>query len=391
MTPKYSRGFHWLSIITLVVGILLIWIGAAVTTTDSGMAFSDWPFSNGSINPHGWLYVQPQFLEHSHRLLATTVGLLVLTMFIWQWLRAGLAGWVPVVLVSAFLFLVPAVHAADAMTKGVENKLVVLAHSYGASSTVLWMLTGVIWGAVLCWLFWGLLGSKWSTIVKLTAGTLVVVVAQALLGGLRVLEVSDPLGMAHGTLGQLFYCLLVGIALVGSPKWSQGEILVTARQHRTLIRISTILFAAVSLQLLFGAIVRHSQRVVLAASDVLTTGGHFIPPTAPFDVFSIFMHKAWGLVVFALAISAAIAAWKPLRGQGWASVLPKLLILLPIVQVTLGVYVLLTVKKFWVTNIHVLNGLGILAVSFLLAVTAWRTRGTLGLIASETSSSKRPV
>ncbi|HRQ90124.1 MAG TPA: hypothetical protein PLA50_15095, partial [Bacteroidia bacterium] len=44
------------------------------------------------------------------------------------------------------------------------------------------------------------------------------------------------------------------------------------------------------------------------------------------------------------------------------------------VQITLGLMVIGTGKSFWVTNVHVLNGLLILAVSFVFAVRALRSR-----------------
>ena len=41
-------------------------MGGAGHDRDAGIAFPDWPLSNGSINPEGWLRVWPMFLEHSH-------------------------------------------------------------------------------------------------------------------------------------------------------------------------------------------------------------------------------------------------------------------------------------------------------------------------------------
>ena len=48
-----------------------------------------------------------------------------------------------------------------------------------------------------------------------------------------------------------------------------------------------------------------------------------------------------------------------------------LLMFLPTVQVALGIFVILTGKSFWVTNFHVLNGLGLIALSSLLVATFW--------------------
>ena len=34
---------------------VLVTLGAFTTSIDAGMAFPDWPLSNGSLNPPGWL------------------------------------------------------------------------------------------------------------------------------------------------------------------------------------------------------------------------------------------------------------------------------------------------------------------------------------------------
>ncbi|MCX6856404.1 MAG: hypothetical protein NTV80_16040, partial [Verrucomicrobia bacterium] len=52
---------------------------------------------------------------------------------------------------------------------------------------------------------------------------------------------------------------------------------------------------------------------------------------------------------------------------------------MPVNQVVLGIYVVLTGKSFWVTNLHVLNGLGLLVLTFLLAVSVWAATTGLGL------------
>ncbi|MEM0970058.1 MAG: hypothetical protein AAGJ31_11945, partial [Verrucomicrobiota bacterium] len=41
-------------------------------------------------------------------------------------------------------------------------------------------------------------------------------------------------------------------------------------------------------------------------------------------------------------------------------------------QVVLGIMVILTGKSFWITNIHVLNGLALLAGAFVLLVQSLR-------------------
>src|SRR6186997_3734563 len=63
----------------------LVWVGGLVTTTDAGMAVPDWP------NTYGYnLFLYPWqswlagpwdlFIEHGHRLLGMTAGLLAIAL-----------------------------------------------------------------------------------------------------------------------------------------------------------------------------------------------------------------------------------------------------------------------------------------------------------------------
>jgi len=74
---------------------ILIFAGGMVTSTGSGLSVPDWP------NTYGWFmfsfpvdkWVGGIFYEHSHRLIASTVGFLILTLAFWLW-RAEPRAWV---------------------------------------------------------------------------------------------------------------------------------------------------------------------------------------------------------------------------------------------------------------------------------------------------------
>jgi heme A synthase len=354
-----SRAFHRYSLFTLAVGVVLIWWGAAVTTEDVGLAVPDWPLCYGKINPEGWYKVPALLLEHGHRWIATTIGFLVLGMYYWQFarFRPGLVEGVGIVLCAAgFLVLI----------------------FMGALKTAVFIaVLGFMW-LVLKWY-----SQRWPLLRGLTTLALLLVVLQASLGGLRVLKMSDPLGVTHGTLGQVFYCLLVFIAFASSRTWTEGR-LVLGPKAASQARFWTLtLFFCVFGQLVLGATLRHTQRAHLAASDILTTKGQWLPPTSPPDVFLLFAHKYWGFFVALLIIFVAV------RARVWLITLPRvrlaatLLMFLPTVQVALGIFVILTGKSFWVTNFHVLNGLALLALTSLLVATFWGDRLTRGEEAEE--------
>ena len=77
----------WLCFATLAWAVLVLQAGGFTTSIRAGMAFLDWPLSNGSINPPGWLTEIDKFAEHSHRLAATGLGLLCLAIAAMHYLR----------------------------------------------------------------------------------------------------------------------------------------------------------------------------------------------------------------------------------------------------------------------------------------------------------------
>lgn len=76
-TPLWLRRFT-----KLVAGstLFLIFAGAMVTSTGSGLAVPDWPLSYGRLMPP---MVGGIFYEHGHRMIAATVGFLVVIQALW--------------------------------------------------------------------------------------------------------------------------------------------------------------------------------------------------------------------------------------------------------------------------------------------------------------------
>jgi cytochrome c oxidase assembly protein subunit 15 len=76
-TPVWLRRFtKFVALSTL----FLIFAGAMVTSTGSGLAVPDWPLSYGMLMPP---MVVGIFYEHGHRMIATTVGFLTIIQAIW--------------------------------------------------------------------------------------------------------------------------------------------------------------------------------------------------------------------------------------------------------------------------------------------------------------------
>ncbi len=76
-TPVGLRRF---SKITAFSTLFLVFAGAMVTSTGSGLAVPDWPLSYGMLMPP---MVGGIFYEHGHRMIAATVGFLTLIQAFW--------------------------------------------------------------------------------------------------------------------------------------------------------------------------------------------------------------------------------------------------------------------------------------------------------------------
>jgi heme a synthase len=86
---------HLFSVLVAASTLILILAGGLVTSTGSGLAVPDWP------NTYGWfMFTFPVdkmvggiFYEHGHRLIASTVGFLIMVQAFWLW-RAEPRPWV---------------------------------------------------------------------------------------------------------------------------------------------------------------------------------------------------------------------------------------------------------------------------------------------------------
>ena len=174
-----------------------------------------------------------------------------------------------------------------------------------------------------------------------------VVLAQGVLGGLRVVLLEDTLAILHGSLAQAFFALLAAIALLTAPR---GRV-AGARLDPALKGLTVLAAALVYAQIVFGALLTHAGRIDL--------------------------HLAGAVLVF--AIVPIVAA--PLRRSGDAVAAPvsRLLLVLLGVQLLLGVGSFLArFSPFWIPGeqltvvalpvAHRLVGSLILAAIVILAV-----------------------
>src|SRR5437660_3760862 len=105
-SPPHNRTLHAIALLTACATFPLIFMGGLVTSHGAGMSVPDWPNSYGYnmflFPPRLW--IGGILYEHTHRLMATVVGMLSIVLAIWtfiaerrpwvRWLSAGVLGMV---------------------------------------------------------------------------------------------------------------------------------------------------------------------------------------------------------------------------------------------------------------------------------------------------------
>jgi heme a synthase len=85
LATPYNAGHHRFAVFVACYTFLLLIAGALVTSNDAGLSVPDWPTSFGSI------YKMPPMVggikyEHTHRLIAWSVGVMTIAIAIWTWM-----------------------------------------------------------------------------------------------------------------------------------------------------------------------------------------------------------------------------------------------------------------------------------------------------------------
>ncbi len=311
----YKPILFWFSFGTLVWIAFLLYAGGFTTSIRAGMAFLDWPLSNGSINPEGWLENEDMMAEHSHRLLGAVMGLLSIGLCTTAYITNG-----------------------SQQLKKLGITLVILVVTQG-------FLGGLR--------------------VKLDALNLQIdhnLYAQSF-------------AVVHATFAQIFLCALVAFAVMASRSWINRSAGFSSPPSRGVSYLGMAAGFAIVLQLIMGAVMRHGYAgLAITSFPYSHPAGYWIPPAFDFKIAIHFAHRI-GAILVSVAILAFIirvirdrSAWKAMKLSALS------LVALLGIQIYLGALTIWTVRNPHVATFHMLNGAFLLAVCWMMTLRSLKFR-----------------
>lgn len=216
---------------------------------------------------------------------------------------------------------------------------------------------------VLAIMVWWKDDRKW---MKWLAGVAVLAVSvQGVLGGLTVLMRLPPaVSVSHALLAQSFMIMTMAMALATSKRWLEGpdhkDVAASKGMQRLLL--ATFLFTFV--QILMGALTRHSY-AGLAINDFPLVQGGIVPDFATWGITIHYMHRVGAVILGTLAIVQSVRVLK--RSELRMLHTPSLWLLVMIgVQILMGGIVIWTREAIIPNTAHVAGGAIIFALTFII-------------------------
>ena len=291
MTTKYNPAVHRFAVFVLCWTVLLLVAGALVTSNEAALSVPDWPTSYGSFTPPmvgGIVY------EHSHRLIAGALGILLIieAAVVWRkesrrWLRwfalAAVGGVVAQailggqVVIQLLHYWLPVFHACFAQ---------------------------IMFGAILCL---AVFTSKWWMEERpaledqggLSIHTIVIVNAVV-----TFLQVFLGAGFRHQDM-PIWPHMVGALVVLGVMIWTAAMLRRRFDASRELTFGRTLLHSMVGTQILLGGAAYWSR---LAYADA--------PQPMPAMVALTVIHTVFGALVFASSILVVLMCYRlvPRRG-----------------------------------------------------------------------------
>jgi heme a synthase len=282
--------------------VLLITVGGMVTSTGSGLSVPDWP------NTYGWFMfsfplnrmVGGIVWEHSHRLIASTVGFLTIVLAVWVWRtdprpwmkKLGFASLGAVIVqgllggITVLLLLPQAVSVGHAG----------LAQLFFCSTVAIALFTSPGWRAPST-----TTGDRGLRIRALTATGLIYV--QILLGAT----------MRHAKSGLAIPDFPLAFGGVIPPFWNTAIAIHFAHRMGAIAVLAAVLVVAARVMVKHGTDGRLKRPALLLVGLVILQGtlGAFVVWSGLQPLVNT-LHVANGALVLATSLVLTLRAWRPL-------------------------------------------------------------------------------
>ncbi|RKU10169.1 hypothetical protein C6502_11465 [Candidatus Poribacteria bacterium] len=259
----YRPWLHRLAVLTAITTFILICMGGLVTSTDSGMAVPDWPTTFGhnmflyplSKTVSGFLFSVDPSLQADLDKSSLSVGLrkalerneISVSENVIISTEAQSSRWRLTDKANERTYtLIKSGERLDVYVHGVLYE-----HSHRLIGSIVGFLTIALMISI-----WVKDARKWLKWIGVIA--LVGVIAQGVMGGLRVTNLSRVLAIIHACFAQAFFALIASIALFTSRSWVQESTKIDATAVSRLRNLSLITLGLIYIQFIFGAVLRHT-------------------------------------------------------------------------------------------------------------------------------------
>ena len=246
--------------------------------------------------------------------------------------------------------------------------------------------------------------------------SLAAVITQGILGGITVLYyLPAPISVSHATLAQTVFALISAIALFTSRWWmNEQPRLQNAESSRALFTIGALAIAAIYVQLLLGAIMRHTESGLIVP-DFPLAYGQLIPSLSAeaLEKYTLqlramqlrkvvdgmvgadqiivhLLHRIWGFVVGGIVFWFAVRLQKQKHVSGRLAMLGWILECGILLQIALGITTILTQKNIEIATAHVASG-ALLLIATVIALLHVARLSSVALVPQSFSLSVKEV
>lgn len=291
-TPPVPASLYRFAVIFAVVVLVHIKLGAMVTSTGSGMAFTDWPLARGSFWPPD-MNLGEKF-EFYHRVLGSVVGLLSIVMLVlvhrWDsrsWMIKTVWGLFVLIAVQGLLGGLGVIYGQEG---GVTSPTLSIAHGILAQPTL-------CVAAAVAFFF----SPAWCERPRLPAATVRTGRKLCLIAmGLVFLQLSIGSVVRHTNQPSMlwlhvFMALLVSVGILVAAAHAQGKIVPSLPGIGSLCHW---IFGSLLLQLILGFVTLGVRRVKDASNieyigRSILVSGHVVVGAILFMLATLLLVRVW--------------------------------------------------------------------------------------------------